>query len=245
MFPATSDSASHLIRNNSDEYLTSVNPLSLVLRPISWAWNMAMGHSQTPELPASTMVEQLNCTPRSYPTEMEEISFTDADRRVFEAYLRRALDRIPLNILQNSVYFWGNDNLSFICKLLATRPEQFRELIELTPADRYNYLPAQCTTVSQIEILFEKACQNKVLMQEITDVILVMIGEPRNGAELDNLYYLFLKKLMERQGSDAYIAERLRQRQSELSIQQIRALRQIEDAPLITEVLQEINATIY
>lgn len=245
MFPATSDSSSKPPRNGSGENLTAIYPFYLALRPLlAWAWNTTIGRFQTPVLPASTIVEQLNCTPRSYSREMEEISYAYTDRRVFEAYLRKALDQIPLNILQNSIYFWGNDNLSFICKLLADRPEQFRELVELTPMDRFNYLPAQCITVIQIEILFEKACQNKAMMQEFVDVILVMIGEPRNGAELDNLYYFFLKKLIERQETDTYIAQRLRQRQSELSIVQIRALQQIENAPLIAAVLQELNATM-
>jgi hypothetical protein len=211
-------------------------------RFLKFYWNLP---SQPPaSLTPRTIVEQMRCTPRSYSNEMNEIYQKYTDSRVFKTYLTKALDTIPLNVLQTSIYFWGHKNFSFICKFLATRPAQFRQLLKLTPLEKYNYYPGQCTTESQMEILLEDALEDKKKLQETTDVIIVMIGEPRNGFELDNLYYFYLNKLINRQESDAYVAERIQICKNELAMEQIEALRKIENAPLIAKALKEIEALL-
>jgi hypothetical protein len=172
---------------------------------------------------------------------MDELHLQNTSLQVRTAYLKKALETIPLNILQESVYFWGHDNFDLVCKLLVNDAPKFRELIELTPPEKYNYYPGHCLTTFQIEILLNDAFANEAKLQQLTDIILTMIGEPRNGEELDFLYYFYLKFLILRQESDSYVADRIRACKTELYKNQIEALKKIEDAPLISKALQEIE----
>src|ERR1700681_1932950 len=60
--------------------------------------------------------EDLRCSPRSYSQEIAELNL-QSDLQVRTAYLKKALDTIPLNILQSSIYFWGHDNFDIVCNL--------------------------------------------------------------------------------------------------------------------------------
>ncbi len=198
----------------------------------------------TTQIPNSlffSSTEDLRCSPRSYSKEMDELHLRDTDLQVRTAYLKKALETIPLNDLQSSIYFWGHDNLAIVCKLLANNAPKFRELIELTPSDKYNYYPGHCITTLQIEILLDDAFTNVAKLQQLTDIILTMIGEPRNGKELDFLYYFYLNLLILRKKSDSYVADRIRACKTVLYPDQIKALKKIEEAPLIFKALQEIE----
>jgi hypothetical protein len=171
---------------------------------------------------------------------MDEIHL-ESDLQVQTAYLKHALETIPLNILQTSIYFWGHDNFDLICKLLANNAPKFRQLIELTPPEKYNFFPGHCTTEAQIETLLDEAFNKAPKLQQLTDIILTMIGDPRNGDDLDSLYYFYLKLLMLRKGSDAYVADRIRACKTAFAPVQVEALKKIENAPLIAKALQEIE----
>jgi hypothetical protein len=158
---------------------------------------------------------------------------------VSKLYLTKALDTVPLEVLQTSAYFWANDNFSYICTLLAQRPAQYRRLIEIAPSEKYCCYTGQCKTEGQIEILLDVAFGDEEKLQAMTDAVLVMIGEPRNGDELDKLYYFYLESLIERKGSDAYIADRLRARKNELTMDQIQALKKIENASHIAIAIDQ------
>lgn len=219
-----------LLRTNSEEPQdVSENSLWSYLN-LDWVFTI--------QIPDSLLygTEDWKCSPRSYSQEME-LHLQSTDLQVRTAYLKKALETIPLNVLQSSVYFWGHDNFDIICKLLAYNGPKFRELLELTPSEKYNYYPGHCKTQLQIEILLENAFASDIKLQHLTDIILTMIGEPRNGDELDSLYYFYLKLLTLRKGSDSYIADRIRACKTELLSDQVEALKKIEDAPLISEAL--------
>jgi hypothetical protein len=187
---------------------------------------------------AMSIVREMRCTPRSYNNEMEEIFTHHSDPRVSRIYLTKALTSVPLSTLTNSHFFWGHDNFSHVCELLVKQPGQFRKLLEVIPPEKYNYIPGQCKNEEQIQILLEVALGKVKMLEEVTDAVLIMIGEPRNE-ELDKLYYFYLKMLMQRQGTDAYIAERVRSRKKELKEDQITALRKIENASHLQNAIDE------
>ncbi len=189
---------------------------------------------------ATSSGRPLRCSPRSYSKEMDEIHL-ESDLQVQTTYLKHALETIPLNVLQTSIYFWGHDNFDLICKLLANDAAKFRQLIELTPPEKYNFFPGHCTTEAQIETLLDEAFNKAPKLQQLTDIILTMIGDPRNGDDLDSLYYFYLKRLMLRKGSDAYVADRIQACKTAFGLVQVEALKKIENAPLITQALQEIE----
>ncbi len=146
-----------------------------------------------------------------------------------------------MEVLQTSIYFWGHDNFDLICKLLENKPMMFQRLVELTPPEKYVYYPGHCTTESQIEILLDNAIDNEPKLDQITDIILTMIGEPRNGNALDSLYVYYIEMLNFWKKSDEYVAARLKACQSSLAMEQINALKKIENAPLLARALQEIE----
>ncbi|HEY5235316.1 MAG TPA: hypothetical protein VIJ14_03985 [Rhabdochlamydiaceae bacterium] len=193
---------------------------------------------------ASSNTRELRCSPRSYSQEMDDIHLRSTDLQLRTAYLKKALETIPLNVLQTSLYFWGHDNFDLICKLLANDAPKFRQLIELTPSEKYNYFPGHCTTKLQIEVLLDDAFDNETKLQQLTDIILTMIGEPRNGDDLDSLYYFYLKLLILRKESDAYVADRIRACKNVLQLEQVTALKKIENAPLIAQALEEIEKAL-
>src|SRR4051812_6509806 len=206
---------------------------------LSWIFT-----TQIPSSLANNDAKDLRCSPRSYSQEMDELHLQDTDLQIRTAYLKKALDTIPLKVLQSSIYFWGHDNFDLICKLLANNAPKFRELIELTPPEKYNYYPGHCITALQIEILLDDAFANEVKLQQLTDIILTMIGEPRNGEELDFLYYYYLKFLILRKESDSYVADRIRACKIELQKDQVKALKKIKDAPLVEHALEEIEKAL-
>jgi hypothetical protein len=175
---------------------------------------------------------------------MFKLLLQSTDLQVRTAYLKKALETLPLDVLLSSIYFWGHDNFDIICKLLAYDASKFRQLIELTPPEKYNYYPGHCTTQLQIEILLDDASNNEPKLQQLTDIILTMIGDPRNGEELDFLYYFYLQLLTIRKESDSYVADRIRACKTELHKDQIKALKKIEDAPLIVQALEEIEIAL-
>jgi hypothetical protein len=191
----------------------------------------------TMQIPDSLLdgTEDLKCSPRSYSQEME-LHLQSTDHQMRTAYLKQALATIPLDVLQSSVYFWGHDNFDIVCTLLSYNGPKFRELLKITPSDKYNYYPGHCKTQLQIEILLEDALTSDLKLQHLTDIILTMIGDPRNGDELDSLYYFYLKLLTQRKG-EGYIADRIQASKTALYKDQIEALKKIEDAPLISAAL--------
>jgi hypothetical protein len=201
----------------------------------------------TTQIPSSLFLastKDLRCSPRSYSQEMFKLLLQSTDLQVRTAYLKKALETLPLDVLLSSIYFWGHDNFDIICKLLAYDASKFRQLIELTPPEKYNYYPGHCTTQLQIEILLDDASNNEPKLQQLTDIILTMIGDPRNGEELDFLYYFYLQLLTIRKESDSYVADRIRACKTELHKDQIKALKKIEDAPLIVQALEEIEIAL-
>lgn len=231
MISATLHGLKNFLRTNSEELQpASENSLWSYLN-LDWVFTM--------QIPYSLFygTEDLSCSPRSYSQKMDELHLQSTDLQMRAAYLKKALETIPLDVLQSSVYFWGHDNFDIICDLLSYNGPKFRELLELTPSDKYNYYPGHCKTQLQIEILLEDALTSTIKLQHLTDIILTMIGEPRNGDELDSLYYFYLKLLTLWKGSDSYIAERILACKTELFKDQVEALKKIEDAPLISKAL--------
>jgi hypothetical protein len=189
----------------------------------------------TIQIPDSLLYGTKDCSPRAYSQEME-LHLQSGDLQMRAAYLKKALETIPLDVLQSSVYFWGHDNFDIICDLLAYNALKFRELLALTPPEKYNHYPGHCKTQLQIEILLDDALKSDIKLQHLTDIILTMIGEPRNGDELDSLYYFYLKLLIQ-QKREGYIADRIQACKTELLNNQVKALKKIEDAPLISKAL--------
>jgi len=183
----------------------------------------------------------LKCSAGSYSQVMDDLHRVETDRQVHIAYLRKALETLPLDVLLSNAYFWCHENLDLICSSLAGNAPKFRQLVQLTPPEKYSCLPGHCTTKLQIEILLDEALGNPAKLEQLTDIILTMIGDPRNGDDLDALYYFYLELLICRKGSDSYAAERIRTCRPLLAPEQIQALKKNIKTPLIAKELETIS----
>jgi len=183
--------------------------------------------------------EEIILTPRSYSTEFKKLFIDHRDPAFMRAFLDRALRLLPLHVLVTSEYFWADRHIEYICQKLTGDPETYQALLRLTPKEFYIQYPAHCQTEKQVEMMLDEAYGDPAKLEDITDAVLIAIGDERNTYELDQLYYYYLRLLAQRKGSDAYIAERLNFNWQKLEQKTISALQKIENVPNIQNVIDQ------
>lgn len=182
-------------------------------------------------------LEKIRFTPGSYNKEFEKLFLEQRDSAFMLAFLDKALGLLPLETLTTSPHFWLDRHIEYICQRL--KPEQYQALLKLTPPEFYIQYPAHCKNREQVEMMLDDAFEDKEKLKDITDAVLIAIGDQRNTKELDELYYYYLSLLFKRKGSDSYIAERIKINWGKLEPMHITALQKIKNAPHIQKVIAE------
>ncbi len=202
---------------------------------LSWIWHSRIPNTLSPR----SIAAQMRCTPRSFSLQMDEIAKKQRDPKVMLAYLTKAVNSLPLEQLLTTPYCWTNENIEHIFTLLSNQPERLRKLFEVTSPSTYIVYPGLCKTKEHVIMMLDVAYADGDKLREITNIVLTMLGDARNGPELDHLYYFYLSSLIQRQGSDAYIAERLQIHWKEIPQEHFSALQKIENAPQVQKFIAE------
>jgi hypothetical protein len=184
-------------------------------------------------------LEKIKFTPRSYNQEFAKLCLEKRDAAFIQAFLDKALRLLPLETLTESSYFWVDRHIEYVCQALKDKPEQYHALLQLTPKEFYIQYPAHCKTRKQVEMMLDVAFEDKAKLEDMTDAVLIAIGDERNTIELDEIYYYYLSLLIEKKGSDEYIAERLKSSWEKLEQTHILAIQKIENAPHIQKIIAE------
>lgn len=199
----------------------------------TWRYLASLIPSSHPDL------EKIRFSPRSYCREFEKLFLEQRDSAFMQAFLDKALGLLPLETLTTSPHFWVDRHIEYICQKLKDKPVQYQALLMRTPGEYYIQYPAHCKTKQQVEMMLDQAFEDKAKLEDITDAVLIAIGDERNTDELDELYYYYLSLLAKKKGSDEYIAKRLKINWGKLEQMHISALQKIENAFHIQKVIAE------
>jgi hypothetical protein len=198
---------------------------------VRYAWSFVPSWS-TPSHPE---LQKLTFTPRSYEKNTERFFNEKRDPSFLLAFVEKALKAISLERLIATKYFWMDRHLDYVCSAIEDQP--FRILLGLTPQENLIQYPLHCKTTKQVEILLDMALELNII--DMTDAVLIAIGDERNTNELNQLLYYYLTLLTQKKKSDQFIAERLCAQWSKLEEAQIEALQKLENAPHVQNVIAE------
>ncbi|MBS0648051.1 MAG: hypothetical protein JSS10_02360 [Verrucomicrobia bacterium] len=198
-----------------------------------YAWSFVPSWSSS--LPSD--LQKIKFTPRSYEKNTEKFFNEKRDSSFLLAFVNKALKAIPLGHLIKTKYFWMDRHLDYVCSTIEDEP--FKILLRLTPQENFIQYPLHCKTTKQVELLLEMTLENEQNMTDMTDAVLIALGDDRNTAELNQLLYYYLLLLIQKKKSDQFIAERVCANWPALDALQITALQKIENAPHIQKVIAE------
>lgn len=201
---------------------------------VRYAWSFVPSWSGVshPEL------EEMKFTPRSYDKNIMKVFNEKRDPSFLLAFVNRGLNAISLPDLIKTSNFWVDRHLDVVCSAIGDGP--FEVLLQLTPQENFIQYPCHCKTPKQIELVLDMALNDEEKLKDITDIVLIAIGDKRNTDELNQLYYYYLRLLIQKKEKpDPFIAERLRANWSKLEEAQIEALKKTEIAPLVQKFIDE------